>query len=104
LTSAAGLTLTFRDNVDTATQFKPRFSGTFTFDGNIDMPTRTGTLAATMQIESFNTTGTTQTYTGTISGTGSYNRSASTAGSGGTTVFTGRQTDSGGTPGARGPA
>jgi autotransporter-associated beta strand protein len=64
------------------------------------MPTGTG--GATVQLESFNTTGTTQTFAGTISGTGSYNRSASTAGSGGTTVFTGNNLYSGGTSVPRG--
>jgi fibronectin-binding autotransporter adhesin len=102
LTGAAGLTLTFQDNAAAATQFKPRFSGTFTFDSNIDMPTGTGALFAIGQLESFNTTGTTQTFTGTISGTGSYNRSASSAGTGGTTVFTGSNTYSGGTSVGRG--
>jgi autotransporter-associated beta strand protein len=102
LTGTAGQTLTFRDDAATATQFKPRFSGIFTFDSDINMPTGSGAAAATVQLESFNTTGTTQTFTGTISGTGSYNRSASTAGSGGTTVFTGSNTYSGGTSVARG--
>jgi fibronectin-binding autotransporter adhesin len=102
LTGTAGQALTFRDDAAAATQFKPRFSGTFTFDSDINMPTGSGAAAATVQLESFNTTGTTQTFTGTISGTGSYNRSASTAGSGGTTVFTGSNTYSGGTSVARG--
>jgi fibronectin-binding autotransporter adhesin len=96
LTGTAGKTLTFQDNAATATQFKPRFSGSFTMDANIDMPTGTGALAATSQLESFNPVSTTQTFTGTISGTGTFNRSVS-SGSAGDTVFTGANTFSGGT-------
>ncbi len=98
VTGTAGQTLTFQDNSATATLFKPRFSGgNFTFDSNISLLTGTGALAATVQFESFNTTGTTQTYTGVISGPGSYNRSASAGGTGGTTIFSGPNTYSGGT-------
>ncbi len=98
LEGTAGTTLTFQDNNNAATLFKPRFSGgTATMDSDISMLTGTGTLAATVQMESFNTTGTTQTFTGKISGTGSYNRSASSSGTGGKTVFTGDNTYDGGT-------
>jgi len=88
--------------VNAATQFKPRFSGAFTMDSNINMLTGTGTLLATVQLESFNTTSTTQTFTGVISGTGSYNRSASVSGTGGDTVFTAANTYQGGTTVNRG--
>ncbi len=97
LTGTAGQTLTFHDDAATATQFKPRFSGTFTFDGDINLQTGTGALTASTQLESFNTTGTTQTFTGKITGPGTYNRSASSAGSGGDTVFTHDNDYAGGT-------
>src|SRR5262249_55040825 len=98
ITATAGQTLAFQDNAAAATLFKPRFSGgSFTFDGNISLMTGTCALAATTQFENFNTTGTTQTYTGVISGPGSLNRSASSGGTGGTTILKGQNTYSGGT-------
>lgn len=96
LTGSGGKTLTFQDNAAAATLFKPRFSGSFTMDSDISLLTGTGAGAATVQLESFNPTGTTQTFTGVISGGGSFNRSVS-SGTGGETVFSGANTYSGGT-------
>ena len=56
----------------------------------------------TTELHSFNTTSTTQTFNGVISGTGSYVRNASSAGTGGTTVFNAANTYSGGTNVSRG--
>jgi len=59
----------------------------------VDLQTGIGALAAKTQLESFNTTGTTQTFTGKITGPGSFNRAATNIGTGGTTVFTGNTND-----------
>lgn len=46
-----------------------------------------GANGGSTRINDFNTTGTTHTYSGVISGNGAYNRSATTPGTGGLTVF-----------------
>src|SRR2546423_691318 len=75
--------------------FQPRFSGSgFNFALNIDIVN--GASGSTL-LQSYNTTGTTQTFSGTIGGSGSYKRNASTGGTGGETVFAGANTYSGGT-------
>jgi autotransporter-associated beta strand protein len=75
--------------------FDPRFSGGgFNFSGDVEIAN--GAFGTT-RLSSFNTSGTTQTFSGVISGTGSYRRTASTAGTGGITIFTGDNTYSGGT-------
>jgi autotransporter-associated beta strand protein len=53
-------------------------------------------------LNSYNGAGTTQTFSGVISGSGSYVRNASTATGGGTTIFTGLNTYAGGTNVSRG--
>jgi fibronectin-binding autotransporter adhesin len=87
-------TLTFRNEGNATTgQFAPRFSGTgFTFSQPIVIDN--GTTGGTTQLSSFNTTGT-QTFSGDISGNGSYNRSSGSTG--GTTLFTGNNTYTGAT-------
>ena len=96
ITTTAG-TLTFRnDGADAATDsFEPRFSGDgFTFSRPIVIDN--GSTGKT-RLSSYNTNGTTQIFSGVISGSGSYNRTASTAGTGGATIFTAPNTYSGGT-------
>jgi fibronectin-binding autotransporter adhesin len=87
--------LTFRNDAPSGTGvFQPRFSGNgFNFARDIDIIN--GSFGTT-KLQSFNTSGV-QTFSGTIGGDGSYNRSAGTAGTGATTVFTGANTYSGGT-------
>src|SRR5207244_10659082 len=89
-------TLTFSNSAASGTGvFQPRFSGSsFTFNQPIAI--NNGGFGTT-KLQSFNTTGTDQTFAGVISGTGSFNRSASTAGTGGRTIFTPANTYSGGT-------
>ena len=88
-------TLTFRNDgadgvLDT---FKPRFSGGgFTFSRPVVIDN--GGTGKT-ELNSFNTTGSTQTFSGNISGGGSYRRTASVAGTGGTTIFSGTNTYTG---------
>jgi fibronectin-binding autotransporter adhesin len=94
--------ITFRnDGGAGAGLFQPRFTGSGAGFNPGPIQIDNGANGTT-QLNSFNTTGTTQTFAGTISGTGSYNRSASTAGSGGMTEFTGSNTYSGGTTVNRG--
>ena len=94
-TGSAVLTLR-NDGADAATdQFQVRLFGSgFDFANMIDMPA--GLLSSTTELSSFNTTGTTQTFSGVISGTGSFKRSASVGNTGGTTVFKAQNTFSGG--------
>jgi fibronectin-binding autotransporter adhesin len=95
---SGGVTLiTLRnDGGDAATdQLRVRLFGSgFTISTPIDMPN--GTASSTVELSSFNTTVGTQTFSGVISGTGDYKRSASTSGTGGTTIFTAANTFSGG--------
>lgn len=96
--SGTGGTLTFRnDGADAATDFfEPRFSGSgFTFSRPIVIDN--GAIGKT-RLTSSNTTGTTQTFSGVISGTGSYRRSVTgVADNGGDTILSGANTYAGGT-------
>jgi fibronectin-binding autotransporter adhesin len=96
VTGASGAVLTLRNDSTTATnQLQVRyFGGGFNFSNNIDMPS--GPSGATAELSSFNTNNTTQTFSGTISGTGDFKRSSSTASNSGTTVLSGNNTFSGG--------
>jgi autotransporter-associated beta strand protein len=83
---AAG-TLTFSNaNGLAASVFAPRFSGSFNF--NRPVVIANGGAIGSTRLNSFNSTGTTQTFNGVISGSGGYRRTASTIGTGGVTVFT----------------
>jgi autotransporter-associated beta strand protein len=97
VTFGGGTVLTLRnDGGDAATdQLRVRFfNGAQNFPNNIDMPN--GLNSSVVELSSFNTTGT-QTFSGVISGTGNFKRSASTGGTGGTSLFTAQNTFSGGT-------
>ncbi|MGN6556213.1 MAG: autotransporter-associated beta strand repeat-containing protein [Verrucomicrobiota bacterium] len=86
-------TLTFRNDGanDSTDLFDPRFSGSdFVFTRPIVVNNGSGLT----RLNSFNPAGTTQTFNGPISGTGSFRRSVS-SGTGGTTVFNGTNTYSG---------
>jgi fibronectin-binding autotransporter adhesin len=102
--SGTGGTLTFRNEAAAGNGvFQPRFSGSgFNFTRPIDLAAGLNGATRSTELNSYNTTGTTQTFSGVISGDGSYVRNASTAGSGGTTVFTAANTYSGGTSVSRG--
>jgi autotransporter-associated beta strand protein len=88
-------TLTFRnDGADAATDvFQPRFSGSG-FDFTRPIVIDNGTTGKT-ELHSFNATGTTQTFSGDISGNGAYVRNESSPGAGGVTVFNGNNTYTG---------
>src|SRR4029079_3317710 len=76
-------------------EFQVRLFGSgFGFSNNIDMPA--GLNNSTVELSSFNTTGTQQTFSGLISGTGQFKRSASNGGTGGKTLFTQQNSFSGG--------
>jgi fibronectin-binding autotransporter adhesin len=95
--SSGSIVLTLRnDGGDASTdQLRIRLFGSgFNIANNIDMPN--GTASSTVELSSFNTTGTTQTFSGVISGTGDFKRSASTGGTGGTTIMAAQNTFSGG--------
>ena len=95
LSAAPSTTLTLRNDAASGSgTFQPRFSGGFTYPGNIAIVN--GSFGST-KLQSFNTGANDQTFNGVISGTGSYNRSAGTAGTGGRTIFTAANTYSGGT-------
>ncbi len=67
--------------------FEPRFSGS---GFNFSLPiTIANGVAGTTRLDSFNTIGTTQTFSGPISGNGGFRRNASVSGTGGATVMTG---------------
>jgi autotransporter-associated beta strand protein len=94
--NSGGFQLTLRnDGADAATDvFEPRFSGAgFNFTGPIVIDN--GATGQT-KLDLFNTNGTSQTFSGVISGDGSINRSVS-GGTGGTTILTAANTYSGGT-------
>jgi fibronectin-binding autotransporter adhesin len=100
VSAAASSTLTFTNAaISAAGIFQPRFSGEFVYGGMINIANGAN---GTTVLQSYNTTGTTETFTNVISGTGGYIRNASTAGSGGTTVFGAANTYSGGTTVSRG--
>ncbi|HEX5218694.1 MAG TPA: autotransporter-associated beta strand repeat-containing protein [Verrucomicrobiae bacterium] len=94
-------TLTFRNDAASGTGvFVPRLSGSgFNFTRPIVIAN--GAFGTT-RLDSYNTTGTTQTFSGVISGSGGYRRNASTAGSGGVTVFNANNTYTGPTDVNRG--
>jgi autotransporter-associated beta strand protein len=89
-------TLTLRNSGTTRINtFQPRFSGDgFNFSRPIIVDN--GPLGKT-SLTSVNTTGTSHTFSGVISGNGSYTRTALTAQTGGTTILTAANTYSGGT-------
>jgi fibronectin-binding autotransporter adhesin len=94
LSGTAG-TLTLRnDAASGGGVFDVRFSGgDFTMGRPIVIANG---VSGTTRLNDFNTTGTTHTYNGVISGTGSFRRSASTAATGGDTIFSAANTFSGG--------
>jgi fibronectin-binding autotransporter adhesin len=94
-TLTGGTTLTFRnDGADASTDlFDPRFSGNgFDFTSKINIDNGLGKT----RLGSFNQGATTQTFSGVISGTGSFRRSSGTATNGGTTIFSNANTFQGG--------
>jgi hypothetical protein len=73
--------------------FDPRFSGNgFDFTSNINIDNGLGKT----RLASFNQGATTQTFSGVISGTGSFRRSSGTSTNGGTTIFSNANTFQGG--------
>lgn len=88
-------TLTFRnDGANDATDsFEPRFSGGFTFSQPIVIDN--GPVGLT-RLNSFNTNGTTQTFDGAISGSGSFRKSVA-SGSAGVTMLNAKNSYSGAT-------
>lgn len=95
LTGTAG-TLTIRNDAASGTgQFDVRFSGAdYTMSRPIVIDNGAGT--STARLSDFNLSGSTHTYSGVISGNGSYNRSSSGP-AGGLTVFTADNTYTGST-------
>jgi autotransporter-associated beta strand protein len=95
-------TLTFSNaNGSADSVFAPRLSG----DGFIfarPIVIANGAIFGTTRLNSFNTTGTTQTFSGVISGPGGFRRNASTISSGGVTIFSGNNTYTGPTEVNRG--
>jgi autotransporter-associated beta strand protein len=77
--------------------FYARFAGAFGFsyDGNVEIKNNASIASQLTRLSNFNTTGTTITWNGVISGTGQFSRSATSGGTGGNTVFTGANTYSG---------
>lgn len=99
ITGSAG-TLTFRNDSPTANAvFQPRFSGSgFTFTRPIILTNGILSPGTTTVLHSFNILGTTQTFAGVISGSGSFTRNASATigpNSGGETIFTAGNTYAG---------
>ncbi len=92
-------TITLRNEGPTGTGlWDLRFSGgNFTLASNIVMAPGLNDVNRTTRLNSFNDIGTTQTFSGVISGPGGYRRSNSTANNGGDAVFTGANTFSAGT-------
>lgn len=90
-----GTTLTFRNDAASGTGlFQPSFSGSgFNYAANIAV---VNGAFGTTSLNSFNALGTDQTFSGVISGTGSFRRSFGT-GLGGSTTFTNDNTYQGGT-------
>jgi autotransporter-associated beta strand protein len=99
--SGTGGSLTFSNAAPSAAGvFEPRFSGSgFNFSQPIVVAN--GGFGTT-RLDSFNTNGTTQTFSGAISGSGGYRRNASVAGTGGTTILAGINTYTGPTDVTRG--
>jgi fibronectin-binding autotransporter adhesin len=96
ITGAPGTTLTFRnDGTSVSGTFVPRLSGAFTYDGKIAIAN--GAFGTTA-LQAFNTSSSgDQIFNDVISGTGSYVRTATTAGTAGNTIFKAANTYSGGT-------
>jgi autotransporter-associated beta strand protein len=95
ISGSAG-TLTFRnDAASGAGVFQPRFSGG-SFDFSLPVVINNGVSGTTL-LQSFNALGSSQTFSGIISGTGSYKRNASSGNTGGDTIFTAANAYSGGT-------
>jgi autotransporter-associated beta strand protein len=93
--STTGGTLTFRNDAAATTGvFSPRFSGGDFTMGPLVLDNGAG--GGTTELADFNVTGTTHTYSGIISGNGSFRRSATTNGTGGETDFNAANTFSGG--------
>ena len=94
LTGTAG-TLTIRNDAAATTGlFDVRFNGgDFTMSRPIVVDNGAG--GGTARLSDFNTTGTTHTYSGVISGNGAFNRTAAGSGNGGLTVFTAANTYTG---------
>lgn len=94
--TATGGTLTFRNDAAATTGvFAPRFStGDFTMGQPIVL--NNGAGGGTTELADFNTSPTTHTYNGIISGNGSFRRSATTNGTGGATNFNAANTFTGG--------
>ena len=87
-------TLTLRNDAASGTGvFQPRFSGS-SFNFNRPIIIANGGFGTT-RLNSFNLAGTTQTFSGNLSGNGGYRRTASASGTGGTTVLTGNNTYTG---------
>ena len=100
ISGSAG-TLTFRNDAASGNGiFAPRFSGSgFNFTRPVVIAN--GSFGTT-RLDSYNPVGTTQAFSGGISGTGGYRRNASSATGGGTTVFDGINTYTGPTDVNRG--
>ena len=95
-----GSKLTFKNNsVTVGGVFSPRFSGAFTTSVPIEIAHGAN---GTTELNSTNTTGTTERFDGIISGTGKYVRNATSQFVGGATEFTADNTYGGGTSVARG--
>jgi fibronectin-binding autotransporter adhesin len=99
ISASAGTTLTVANDTCCliTNLFEPRFSGSFSFGRPIIITNATyqpGSRTGRTRFGSFNTNGTMQTYSGVLSGNGSFRRSAS-AGMGGVTVLTAANTYTG---------
>jgi fibronectin-binding autotransporter adhesin len=94
--------ITFRNDAESKTNvFMPQLSGSGAAFAPGPIEIANGT-SGTTALHSYNATGTTQTFSNVISGTGSYTRNATAANTGGTTVFSAANTYSGGTNVSRG--
>ena len=87
--------LTFSNSAASGTGvFEPRFSGSG-FNFSLPITIANGGVAGTTRLDSFNTLGTTQTFSSSISGNGGFRRNASVSGTGGTTIMSGANTYTG---------
>ncbi|MFO1486886.1 MAG: autotransporter-associated beta strand repeat-containing protein [Verrucomicrobiota bacterium] len=94
-------TLTFRNDAASGTgAFVPRFTGGG-FDFSRPIVIANGSFGTT-RLDSFNLLGTTQVFSGGISGNAGYRRNAAAVGTGGTTIFNGTNTYTGPTDVNRG--
>jgi fibronectin-binding autotransporter adhesin len=93
--TGTGGTLTIRnDGAATTGVFDVSFSGgNYTMSRPIILDNGAG--GGSVRLSDFNTAGTTHTYDGIISGNGNYSRTASSAGNGGTTIFSANNTYTG---------